>query len=90
MKKKRVTRVAIVCDESCNWYVRRIKTVYRDLDHDEMVYRCDEPIGGRFDTLDAACDAAMAVHEPCRPPMTSWALSGARLTSASDCRCPRC
>jgi len=57
MKKKRVTRVAIVCDESCNWYVRRIKTVYRDLDHDEMVYRCDEPIGGRFDTLDAACDA---------------------------------
>ena len=79
MKKKRVTRVAIVCDESCNWYVRRIKTVYRDLDHDEMVYRCDEPIGGRFDTLDEACDAAMAVQEPWR---SAPSLAGAFGTKA--------
>jgi len=61
---KRVTRVAIVCDEDCFWYVRRIRRVVRDLDRDEMIYTCDWPIGGRFDTLDEACDPAMAVQEP--------------------------
>jgi hypothetical protein len=58
MTKEKVTRVAIVCDADCNWYVRRVRRVVRDLDRDEMVYTCDWPIGGRFDTLDAACDAA--------------------------------
>jgi len=76
MKKKRVTRVAIVCDEDCNWYVRRIRHVHHKLDCDEMIHHCDEPIGGRFDTLDAACDAAMAAQEPRRPRTTSPALSG--------------
>jgi hypothetical protein len=75
---KQITRVAIVCDEDCNWYVRRIN--WLDFYRDEAIYRCDQPIGGRYDTLDAACDAAMAVQEPRRPPMTSWALSGARQT----------
>jgi len=89
-KEKRVTRVAIVCDADCFWYVRRIRRVVRDLDRDEMIYACDWPIGTRFDTLDEACDAAMAVWEPGRPPTTSPALSLARLTSASDCRRPRC
>jgi len=68
MTKKRVTCVAIVCDEECNWYVRRIRQVRHDLDLDEKVYTCDTPIGGRFDTLDEACDAAMAAWEPRRPP----------------------
>ena len=61
-RRKRVTRVAIVCDADCNW--RRVREVRHDLDRDEMIYHCDTPIGGRFDTLDAACNAAMAVHEP--------------------------
>jgi hypothetical protein len=66
MTKRRITRVAIVCDEDCNWYVRRVREIRHDLDRDEMIYYCDQPIGGRFDTLDAACDAAMAVQEPRR------------------------
>jgi uncharacterized protein YcgI (DUF1989 family) len=64
MTKKRVTRVAIVCDADCFWYVRRIQHVIHDVGSDAMIYYCDEPIGGRFDTLDEACDAAMAVQEP--------------------------
>jgi hypothetical protein len=74
--KKRVTRVAIVCDEDCNWYVRRIREVRYDWGRDERVYYCDRPIGTRFDTLDEACDAAIAAQEPRRPPTTSPALSG--------------
>jgi hypothetical protein len=66
--RKKVTRVAIVCDDVGNWFVRRIARDRHDLDRDEMVYYCSVPIGGRFDTLDAACDAAMAVQEPRRPP----------------------
>jgi hypothetical protein len=66
--KKRVTRVAIVCDEDCNWYVRRIREVGYDFSRDERVYYCDLPIGSRFDTLDGACNAAMAAWEPRRPP----------------------
>ena len=66
--KKRVTRVAIVCDQDCNWYVRRIRMVRHDWGRDERVYYCDIPIGGKFSTLDEACDAAMAVWEPRRPP----------------------
>jgi len=88
--KKRVTRVAIVCDADCFWYVRRVALVKYDGIRNEMSYVCDRPIGTSYDTLDEACDAAMAVHEPRRPPPTSSALSGARLTSASDCRCPSC
>jgi len=46
-RKKKVTRVLIVCDEDCNWYVRRIRRVVRDLDRDEMIYRCDRPMKQR-------------------------------------------
>ena len=90
MKKKRVTRVAIVCDEDCHWYVRRVAFSKYDSIRNEVSYVCYQPIGTSYDTLDEACDAAMAVHEPRRPPPTSSALSGARLTSASDCWVPRC
>ena len=46
-RKKKVTRVLIVCDEDCNWYVRRIRRVVRDLDRDELIYRCDRPMKQR-------------------------------------------
>jgi hypothetical protein len=39
--RKRVTRVAIVCDVDCSWFVRRIASSRHDLVRDEMVYRCD-------------------------------------------------
>jgi hypothetical protein len=39
--RKRVTSVAIVCDDTGNWFVRRIATSRHDLVRDEMVYRCD-------------------------------------------------
>jgi len=41
--KKRVTRVAIVCDDAGNWFVRRIARSRHDLARDEMVYCCDRP-----------------------------------------------
>jgi hypothetical protein len=47
MTKKRVTRVAIVCDADCNWYVRRVREVRHDLDRDEMIYFCDRPMKQR-------------------------------------------
>jgi hypothetical protein len=53
---KKVTRVAIVCDDDCTWYVRRVRHVVHNItrDGDEMAYHCREPIGGRYDTLDVA------------------------------------
>ena len=68
MTKKRIDRVAIVCDEAGYWFVRRLAWSEHDRVADEMIYHCDRPIGTRFDTLDEACDAAMAVQEPRRPP----------------------
>jgi hypothetical protein len=47
MTKKKVTRVAIVCDEDCNWYVRRVARVVHMLHRDEMIYRCDRPMKQR-------------------------------------------
>lgn len=36
-------KIAIVFDGR-RWYVRRIRAIQHDLDRDEMVYRCDQPI----------------------------------------------
>ena len=51
-------RVLIASDQCGNWYVRRIKDVIHDQYSDEKLYRCDQPIGRRFRTLDAASNAA--------------------------------
>jgi hypothetical protein len=51
-------RVAIVCDENGTWYVRRIRTVEHDLDANEKIYYCDEPIGRNYATPEAAVMAA--------------------------------
>ena len=75
-RRKRVTRVAIVCDEDCFWYVRRIAFSKYDHTRNEVTYVCDQPIGTSYDTLDEACNVAMAVQEPRRPPTTSPGNSG--------------
>ena len=82
-RRKRVTRVAIVCDEDCNWYVRRTRQVVHMLHRDEYVYYCDGPIGGPYDTLDAACDAAMAVQEPRKMNFRGTAAGPTRYQQAS-------
>ena len=50
-------RIAIVCDGK-SWFVRRIATIEHNLDRDEMIYHCDMPLGGPFQSLD---DAAQVV-----------------------------
>lgn len=51
-------RVLIVCDDK-GWYVRRVCAVEHNLDRDQKIYYCDEPVGGRFRTLKSAGDAAL-------------------------------
>jgi hypothetical protein len=47
MRKKRVTRVAIVCDADGTWFVRRIAWSRHDINRDEMIYYCDRPMKQR-------------------------------------------
>ncbi len=48
-------RIVIVCDGN-RWYIRRLRVIEHDLDLDEKVYRCDQPLGNDFATLlDAVC-----------------------------------
>ena len=56
------TRIAIVSDHEGIWYVRRIRVVEHDLDHDEKVYRCDQPLGGPC-TLQEAVKIAAALGQ---------------------------
>lgn len=44
-------RILIVSDDDGNWYVRAVRLVEHDLDNDEKVYRCDQPIGGKYKSL---------------------------------------
>jgi len=55
----RTARVLIVFDGEA-WFVRRVRAIEHDLDLDEKVYRCDDALGGRCDTLDAACKLVKA------------------------------
>lgn len=52
-----MARHLIANDESGKWYVRRIREVEHDLTRDEKVYRCDQPIGGAYDSLPDAVTA---------------------------------
>lgn len=58
MTKRQKNRVAIICDGEGNWFVRRIRVIEHDLDKDEKVYRCDFPIGTKFDTPEQAVSMA--------------------------------
>jgi hypothetical protein len=46
-------KVLIVHDGTA-WFVRRVRTIEHDLDLDEKVYRCDEHLGGPYESLYAA------------------------------------
>lgn len=50
----RKSRFLIVSDGDY-WYIRRVISVEHDLDKDHKVYRCDKPIGTRYELLDTAC-----------------------------------
>ncbi len=50
-------RPAIVFDGN-RWFVRSIRVIEHDLDRDEKIYRCDQPIGRSYLTLDLAVVAA--------------------------------
>src|SRR3990167_8506564 len=43
-------RRLIVWDSQA-WFVRHVRVIEHDLDLDEKVYRCDQPIGGAFPSL---------------------------------------
>lgn len=43
-------RIVIVCDGTA-WHVRRLLTITHDLDNDQRIYRCDEPISSDHPTL---------------------------------------
>ena len=47
-------RILITNDNDGHWFIRRVKFTSHDLDADEKVYRCDKPIGERYDSLDEA------------------------------------
>lgn len=49
-------RVLIVCDGEA-WFIRRVTATIHDGYHDEMVYRCDQPLGGPFSDVLQAVDA---------------------------------
>lgn len=55
-KQKKVRRFVIVFDGH-RWHVRALRVSEHDLERDEMVYRCDEPIA----TCNSLADAAAVV-----------------------------
>ena len=50
MKRQRI----ILAFDGKKWHVRRVAAIIRDLDAEEMVYRCDQPISNDHKTLKAA------------------------------------
>ena len=50
-------RVVIIYD-SVQWHVRRLRNSMHDLDRNEMVYRCDEPLANDCRTLHEAIEEA--------------------------------
>jgi hypothetical protein len=58
MSERSDNRVAIVCDEKGNWFVRHIRTVVHDGEKDEYIYYCDKPISQKFVALDGAVRVA--------------------------------
>jgi hypothetical protein len=57
-----VPRLLIVTDGRA-WFVRHVRVVERGMDWGEQVYRCDAPVGGRFESLDEATAFVRTVYE---------------------------
>jgi hypothetical protein len=56
-------RLLIVFDGRA-WFVRRVRSTVHELTRDEMVYYCDQPLGGPYDTIEAAVAALPFVGRP--------------------------
>lgn len=54
---ERTHRTLIVVSDGDTWFVRRVRTTVHDLDRDEMVYRCDSPLGGPFASAQEALES---------------------------------
>lgn len=52
-------RIAVVLNEG-KWFLRRIASVHQDDTRGEMVYHCDENLGGPFASLNDAAGALEA------------------------------
>lgn len=72
-----MTRILISFDGT-SWFIRRIAVIEHDLEHDDMIYRCDKPLGGPFGTVHEAVaaleiEAAMKIihTDPCECVWTS-------------------
>jgi len=78
-----VRRVLVAFDGKA-WFVRRIRLVEHDMDADEMIYYCDQPIGVRFDSSHKALAAARAFLRT--PPSESPDASGATVPEPTAAR----
>ncbi len=58
-------RVLIVGDGK-EWFTRGVVSTVYNLDLDEMVYHCDEPIGGPFKSIAHAVESANKALKPKR------------------------
>ena len=47
----------LISFDGTNWFIRRIAVIEHDLEHDDMIYRCDKPLGGPFKTVHEAVAA---------------------------------
>ncbi|MFI5297358.1 MAG: hypothetical protein ACHREM_04610 [Polyangiales bacterium] len=46
-------RVLVVYDGTA-WFARHLQSITHDLERNEKVYRCDEPLGGPFESIEGA------------------------------------
>ncbi len=60
-------RVLIVCDDTGKWFVRRVRMTEHNLDLDQMIYHCDEPLGGPYDDLAGAVARVQRLPRGKRP-----------------------
>lgn len=50
-------RILVVTDGK-SWYVRQVRLSVHEWERDEMVYHCDKHLGGPYESLDIAAEAA--------------------------------
>jgi hypothetical protein len=60
-------RTLIVCDDNGKWFVRRVRVAVHDLDRDEMVYHCNEPLSGSCPNLMSAVASLQRLPRSKRP-----------------------
>jgi len=56
-------RVALVRDEQDRWFIRRVSYNRFDMDVNEMVYICDQHLGGPFESVQEAIEKLEEIDE---------------------------